>query len=81
MSPEECAKDLVNKFYNLRAYETMSDTGKRIAYGLAKESALITVNEILNAFKQSDDTNGDCHYANSIESQYYLSVKQHLENL
>ena len=46
--PKKVANYLVNRFYSLRAYETMSDSGKRAAYNVSKESAVIATEEILS---------------------------------
>lgn len=48
MTPKEKANEIVNKFYELRAYETMALQGKRIAYGIAKDSAIICVEQIID---------------------------------
>lgn len=55
MEAKEKGKELINKFYQLRAYETMSLSGKQAAWGISKESAIIVVEEILNTNALMED--------------------------
>lgn len=71
MTPKEKANEIVNKFYELRAYETMALEGKRIAYGIAKDSAIICVEQILEAVTTIADKKYD----------YYKEVLEHLKSL
>lgn len=47
MTAKEKANELVNKFYQLRAYEVMEATQRRVAFVIAKESAGIYVDGMI----------------------------------
>lgn len=78
MTAKEKANEIVNKFYHLRAYEVMSDTDKKIAYGIAKESALICVEEIIKALEQMEFNYG---VDDTGEIPYWNRIKQELNKL
>lgn len=48
MTAKEKANQLVYKFYNLRAHETMEHAEIKAAYAIAKEAAVICVGEIIS---------------------------------
>jgi hypothetical protein len=65
MEAKEKAEQLVNKMFNWIA------GGSVIEYEMAKECALIAVDEILKAGKDVDE----------FADNYWLQVKQEIENL
>ena len=64
MTPKEKAKDLVDKMYGVTDYQ-------------AKQSALIAVDELLEATKRYDYTLGP----NPSYNDYWLKVKYQIEKL
>lgn len=73
MTPKEKSNELVYKF------KLNTGANTKINIYVAKQCALIAVDEILNNFgsKVGDKT----HYCNYLTIQYYLEVKQEIENL
>jgi hypothetical protein len=76
MTPKEKAEELYNKFLN--------PSGDTYLYGMlehesAKECALIAVDEILEALGYKSLS--DSPYTTLEARQYYLQVKQEIENL
>ena len=67
MTPKEKAKNLVNKFYIIIPLDKMD-----IDYDLAKQFALIAVDEILTVSK---------FFKLIAETEYWLEVKQEIEKL
>ena len=82
MTTKEEASALVNKFYNLRAYETMADTGKKLVYKLAKESAIICVDEMIKRLNDIGFNHGfnEFHELDN-EFDWLRKIKQEIENL
>jgi hypothetical protein len=76
ITPKDTAHSIINKFYQLRSYETMSNSVKRVAWGTSKESANIVVDEILSVL----DTFQTHAYA-KVLIPYYKEVKQEIQNL
>ena len=72
MTPQNKAKELVNKFYRITPLDKMT-----IDFDLAKNCALIAVDELLEATKRYDYTLGP----NPSYNQYWLKVKYQLEQL
>ena len=66
MTPKEKAKNLVNKFYIIIPLDKMD-----IDYDLAKQFALIAVDEMINVIKDLDNW----------AYKYWQEVKQEIEKL
>ena len=49
MTPEERAKEMVNKFYQIRAYETFNDKLNSVAWDIAKKSAIIAADMLIES--------------------------------
>jgi hypothetical protein len=85
MTSKEKAEKLVSDFYsiNCKLIEVKNgyDMGDRydLVFPKSKQCALRAVDEILNNFgsRVGDKT----HYCNYMTIQYYLEVKQEIENL
>jgi hypothetical protein len=75
-SPKNEANGLVNKFYMLRAIEVMSDIQRKTAYEIAKESATIYVNELLNVLESFQR-----HEYAKILIPFYHEVRKEIEAL
>lgn len=76
MSPQEKAKELVDKFARVDGYVDSIDLSK---CEFEKKCALITVDEILNNFGTL--TEGKQHYAAYSTIKFYEQVKQEIEKL
>jgi hypothetical protein len=78
MTPKEKAIEIYNNFLN--------PSGDTYLYGMlehesAKECALIAVDEVIE-FMEADDFDSDtCYWANHSKMQYWVEVKQEIENL
>jgi hypothetical protein len=72
MTPQQKAKELVNKFYRIIPLDKMT-----LDFDLAKKCALIAVDELLEATKRYDYTLGP----NPSYNDYWLKVKYQIENL
>jgi hypothetical protein len=72
MTPQQKAKELVNKFYRIIPLDKMT-----IDFNLAKKCALISVDELLETTKKYDYTLS----SNPIYNQYWLNVKSQIEAL
>ena len=72
MTPKEKAQELVSRFVSINLSQ-VNDLVDGIRIRLAKESALIAVDEIIKSFK-------DVMIPNPF-NQYWTEVKQELENL
>ena len=68
MTPKEKAEELVNKFYRIIHLDKMT-----IDFNLAKQCALIAVDEILFALSFHSDT--------ELGEAYYNEVKKEIEKL
>jgi len=66
---------MIRAFYDLRAYEDMSDTGKNIAFNMARKSAIIAAQEIIKAV---DDFDNELY---SHEGVRMPSHKEYYENV
>lgn len=75
MTPQEKAKELYNKFYNTDSY----GNSVKVRESLAKQCALISVDEILNYLQHKWDTIGGSEYL--WDRNYYIEVKQEIEKL
>ena len=77
MTPKEKAKDLVDKYLDIDSkYEYLS-------YSMAKQCALIAVDEILE-WPQVHDLQKLCDYSDEFyvrPSRYWTEVKQEIEQL
>lgn len=82
MTAKEEASALVKKFYQLRAYEVMNDTGKKISHGIAKESAIICVDEMIERLNAMCFNNG-LNEHNQLEDEFIWlrKIKQEIEAL
>lgn len=80
MSPELRAKDLLKKFTSISSW-VGGEGNISIGNENAKKASLIAVNEIIEAMKQDDIVNEDCHWANSEQCKYWESVHKCIENL
>lgn len=58
MTPKEKANELTNKFYALRAWECMNVQDRKVAYGIAKQSAILCVEQIIKEVKDSENVTG-----------------------
>jgi len=72
MTPKQKAEKLVNEFYRIIPLDKMT-----IDFNLAKQCALIAVDELLEATKKYDYTLS----SNPIYNQYWLNVKSQIELL
>ena len=72
MTPKDKAEQLVNKFYRIMPLDKMT-----INFDLAKNCALIAVDEVLEATKRYDYTLGPKPSYND----YWLKVKYQIEKL
>ena len=72
MTPQQKAKELVDKFYRIIPLDKMT-----IDFDLAKNCALIAVDELLEATKRYDYTLGPKPSYND----YWLKVKYQIEKL
>ena len=78
MTPKEKAFDLISKFQHPLSEESDIDC---LHIEVAKEFALIAVDEIIE-FMEVDDFDSDtCYWANHSKMQYWLEVKQEIEKL
>ena len=86
MTPKEKAEELVDKFYQTTpneyfVNEPIGIKGRYKSWEQAKQCALIAVNEIIE-FMEVDDFDSDtCYWANHSKMQYWIEVKQEIENL
>lgn len=79
MTPKEKAKELVSKFVYQNNYGISEDTGlKGIDEQLAKQCALIAVDECFNSMSKFADINNIAHHA---KFMYYEEVKNEIEKL
>ena len=79
MTPKEKAKEIVNKFINMdscrnHAYEHLDGN---ICSHLAKQCALIAVDEIINSNPHSNPLNTDVYST----MNYWNEVKKEIENI
>ncbi len=72
MTPQQKAKELVNKFYRIIPLDKMT-----LDFDLAKKCALIAVDELLEATKRYDYTLGP----NPSYNDYWLKVKYQIEKI
>jgi hypothetical protein len=78
MTPKEKAFELITKFQH--PMSEMSDTDC-LHIAVAKEFSLIAVDEVME-FMEADDFDSDtCYWANHSKMQYWVKVKQEIENL
>lgn len=75
-TPKNTANQLVNKLYGLRAWELMGEKERKVAYGIAKESAIINVNDILSILEPFSRY----EYA-KVLIPHYQAVKEEIQNL
>ena len=86
MTPKEKAEELVDKFYQTTpneyfVNEPIGIKGRYKSWEQAKQCALIAVDEIIE-FMEADDFDSDtCYWANHSKMQYWIEVKQEIENL
>ena len=77
MNPKQKAENLVNK-YKLKIIETYEITQKHdVELEIAKQCALIAVNEIIGANPHSNPFNTNVH----MTMDYWLLVKKEIEKL
>ena len=75
-TPWDTANKLVNKLYGLRAWELMDEKDRKVAYGIAKESAIVNVNDILSILEPF----GRHEYA-KVLIPHYEAVKEEIQKL
>jgi hypothetical protein len=77
MTPQEKAKELLDKMYYIGRYDDKEDYIPAMAWKRAKQCSLIAVDEILNAitFNMYDED------AYNKEDKYWQDVKQEIEKL
>jgi hypothetical protein len=77
MTPKEKAKELYQKYFSMITIEGTIDKNSSIPY--VKQCALIAVDEILESlgYKKLSDS----PYTTLEARQYYVQVKQEIENL
>jgi hypothetical protein len=87
MTPKDKAKELVDRFAPLAKYWDCYNN-QSLEENNAKLSALITIDEILNALKQSfnqihetTEMTADLYISESISVHYYQEVKNEIEKL
>jgi hypothetical protein len=73
MTPEEKAKELVDKYYNLFSVE-LENT---VHYSEAKECALLTIDYIITSNPHSNPLNSDVHST----MNYWMEVKREIKKL
>ena len=71
MAPKEKAKELINKF--LQVYDG------RVP--IAKQCALIAVEEIMSFMKNDDEESDTVYWANHPTLTYWIQVKQEIQKL
>ena len=74
MTPQEKAKDLINKFVDASIVEEEENYFHPRPYSLAKQCALIAVNEIIKTFRKDLPEIG-------LGKGFWYSVKQEIEKL
>ena len=80
MTPKEKAQELVKKMYGNIFDGGQYEDAEESWYN-AKQCALIAVDEIIE-FMEVDDFDSDtCYWANHSKMQYWIEVKQEIENL
>ena len=75
MTPKEKAIELYNKFYNTSSHPHHVETRQQIA----KQCAMIAVDEIIEYLQYKWDTIGFAEYL--IDMNEYIEVKQEIEKL
>lgn len=75
MTPKEKADELIDKMYYIGRYDDKEDYNPTMAWGRAKQCALIAVDEIFFALKYNLDG------ATSGSVKYWQEVKQEIEKL
>ena len=71
ISPKEKADELIDKMYYVGRYDDKEDYNPAMAWGRAKQCALIAVDEILGQFK----------WRPKDSLSYWQEVKQEIESL
>ena len=72
MTPKEKCDELIDKFVNASVVEEEENYFHPRPYSLAKQCALIVVNEIINALRNLNEID---------ETVFWLDVKQEIEKL
>ena len=72
MTPKEKCDELINKFVDASVVEEEENYFHPRPYSLAKQCALIVVNEIINALRNLNEID---------ETVFWLDVKQEIEKL
>jgi hypothetical protein len=73
MTPKEKAKDLINSYRIILMSEDTECGNEILCTSIAKQNALIAVNEIINAYV--------VWYKDSIPYEYWQQVKKEIEKL
>jgi hypothetical protein len=78
MKPHEKAKDIYQKMFNNMPHP---DETNAAVFTITKQCALIAVDEVIE-FMEADDFDSDTSYwANHSKMQYWVEVKQEIQNL
>jgi hypothetical protein len=83
MTPKKHAKDIFERFQGIKSYwmNLKKETGEdKISYIMAKQAAIMAIDEII-MFMEADDLDSDtCYWANHSKMEHFLQVKKEIEN-
>ena len=77
MTPKDKASDLYAKFYNT----SIHSNSVKIRSGVAKEAAIICVQETILALNQNFESSDYLHFYETRVFEYYKSVKAEIQKL
>jgi|APFre7841882654_1041346.scaffolds.fasta_scaffold80060_2 hypothetical protein len=84
MTSKEHANLIFERFKGIKSYwmNLKKETGEdSINYIMAKQAAIMAIDEII-MFMESDDLDSDtCYWANHYKMEYFLQVKKEIEIL
>lgn len=84
MTTEKHAKLILERFKGIKSYwmNLKKETGEdSISYIMAKQAAVMAIDEII-MFMEADDFDSDtCYWANHSKMEYYLQLKKEIEKL
>jgi hypothetical protein len=84
MTPKKHAELIFERFQGIKSYwmNLKKETGEdKISYIMAKQAAIMAIDEII-MFMESDDLDSDtCYWANNPKMEYFLEVKKEIEAL
>ena len=84
MTPKKHANNIFERFQGIKSYWMNLKKGEgedKISYIMAKQAAVMAIDEII-MFMEADDLDSDtCYWANHYKMEYYLQVKKEIEAL